>query len=339
MDSYLTCAHGHRWTRPPSESGPTLCPVCGAAPLPPSKPGRTAASDAPTSKHTFIPGYDLLGQAGVGGMGIVFRARNVKSGQTVAVKMLRSDDRAIPDAARRFQREVRCLASLDHPNIVKAYESGVTDGVPYLVMEYLGGGSLAKKLNGATMPPREAATLLEAMAGAVHHLHNRGYIHRNLKPHDILFTADGTPKLIDLGLARRIGQEDADSAEGTVVGTPSYMAPEQAAGRVSALGPATDVYGLGTILYECLAGRPPFEGPTVMETLQRVGSWEPVPPRSLNKQADSEIEDICLRCLRKSPAERYATAEEVADDLRRYLDGKPVMGRRSGFWGRLFKRT
>ena len=214
----------------------------------------------------------------------------------------------------------------------------MTGGVAYLILEYLEGGTLVKRLNGSAMPPREAARLLATLAGAVHYVHGRGIIHRNLKPHDVLFAADDTPKLIDFGLARVAGKEDAPGGEGVVVGTPSYMAPEQVAGRSSAIGPATDVYGLGAMLYECLTGQPPFQGPTVMETLQRVGGWEPVPPCSLNKEADREIEGVCLRCLRKDPRDRYASALEVAEDLGRYLEGKPVQGRRSGFWRRLFRR-
>jgi eukaryotic-like serine/threonine-protein kinase len=338
MDSDFTCSHGHRWRRPPSDGSPNLCPVCGAAPLPSSDPSAQKPDDPSTTKHTLLPGYELLGQAGIGGMGIVFRARQQKTGLTVAVKMLRDDEQSLPDSPRRFQREVQCLANLDHPNIVKAHESGVRDGVAYLIMEYLEGSSLFKRLNGSAMPPREAAQLLKPIAEAVHHAHERGIIHRNLKPHDILFTADGTPKLIDFGLARVAGKDDAPFGEGVVVGTPSYMSPEQAAGRSNAVGPATDVFGLGAVLYECLTGRPPFVGPSPIETLMRVRDSEPVPPRSLNKQADREIESVCLRCLRKEPRDRYASAQAVAEDLGRYLDNKPVLGRRFGFWRRLFGR-
>jgi serine/threonine-protein kinase len=334
MDSYFACSQGHRWRRLPPEGSPNLCPVCGAASLPPSGPD---SPDPSTTRHTLLPGYELLGQAGIGGMGIVFRARQQASGRVVAVKMLRDDDQSIPDAPLRFQREIRCLANLDHPNVLKVYESGARDGVAYLIMEYLEGGSLVKRLNGSPMPPRDAARLLATLAAAVHYLHGRGLVHRNLKPHNVLFAADGTPKLIDFGLAR-LGKDDAPAGEGVVVGTPSYMAPEQAAGRSAAIGPATDVYGLGAVLYECLTGKPPFAGASVMETLKRVGSWEPVPPHSLNKQADREIEGVCLRCLHKEPRDRYASAQEVAEDLGRYLDGQPVRGRRTGFWQRLFGR-
>jgi serine/threonine-protein kinase len=332
MDSYLSCPEGHRWRPVPPDGGPNLCPVCGAAPLPAAD-----AADPSTTRHTLLPGYELLGQAGIGGMGIVFRARQQATGRIVAVKMLRDDDQSIPDAPRRFQREIQCLASLDHPNVLKVFESGARDGVAYLIMEYLEGGNLVKRLNGSPMPPREAAQLLATLAGAVQYLHGRGLVHRNLKPQNVLFTADGTPKLIDFGLAR-LGKDDAPAGEGVVVGTPSYMAPEQVAGRSTAIGPATDVYGLGAVLYECLTGKPPFEGASVMETLKRVGSWEPEPPHALNKQVDREIEGVCLRCLCKEPRDRYASAQEVTEDLGRYLDGQPVRGRRSGFWQRLFGR-
>ncbi len=338
MDNYFSCTHGHRWRRAPADGGANLCPVCGAGALPPT--GAAAEGrDPSTTRHTLMPGYELLGQAGIGGMGVVFRARQIATGRTVAVKVLRDDDQSLPDAPRRFRREVQCLASLDHPNVLKVIESGTRDGVAYLVMEYLEGGTLAKRLNGSALPPRDAAQLVAALAGAVHYLHGRGIVHRNLKPHNVLFGADGAPKLSDFGVARVPGADDAAFGEGVVFGTPSYMAPEQAAGRGGAVGPATDIYGLGAILYECLTGQPPFTGPSVMQTLQRVGSWEPVPPASLNKQADGVIEGVCLRCLRKDPRHRYASAREVADDLGRYLDGKPVVGRRAGFWGRLFRRS
>jgi serine/threonine-protein kinase len=304
-------------------------------------PALSAGTEGPsTAKHTLVPGYELLGQAGIGDVAIVFKGRDVKKGRVVAVKFLRCDDETIPSAPQRFRREVHCLANLRHPNIVAAYESGVADGVPYLVTEYLSGGTLTQKLKGAPLPPREAAQLLETMARTVQFFHGSGFIHRNLKPQNILFTADGTPKLIDFGLALMPGREkDPAEEEGAVVGTPLYMAPEQAEGRMKDIGPATDVYALGAVLYECLTGRPPFQGPTVMETLQRIRAWEPVPPRSLNRQADADIERVCLRCLQKSPRSRYATALELAEDLHRYLDGKPVQGRKSSLWQRLFSRS
>ncbi len=339
MDRSFSCPHGHRWSRPADETVPTSCPLCGAAPVSSADGGPAPVADSPTTRHALVPGYQLLQQTGMGDMAIVFRARDIKRDRFVAVKVLSGDDQIAPGAIRRFQREGRCLANLAHPNIVTAYEAGVSDGVPFLVMEYLEGGSLTKKLNGAPMPPGEAAALLEVLAKAIHYVHGRGFVHRNLKPHGILFAADGTPKVTDFGLARWLKADSGvPEVEGEVVGTPSYMAPEQAAGRVGAIGPATDVFGLGAILYECLTGRPPFRGPTVMETLQRVLAWEPVPPRSLNRQADREIEGVCLRCLQKKPVDRYASAQEVADDLRRYLDGKPVQARRANFWGRLFRR-
>jgi serine/threonine-protein kinase len=296
------------------------------------------AREPATTRHTLLPGYEFLDQAGVGAMGIVFRARHLATGQLVGIKLLRDDEQTLPDAPRRFQREIQCLAGLSHPNILKVHESGVRDGVAFLVMEYLEGGSLARRVGGSAMPLRDAAQMVATLAGAVHYLHGRGIVHRNLKPHNILFTTDGTPKLTDFGVARLPGADDACFGEGVVFGTPSYMAPEQAAGHGGGVGPATDVYGLGAVLYECLTGGPPFQGPSVLETLQRVMSWEPVPPTSLNKEADGELEAVCLRCLRKDPRDRYGSAREVAEDLGRYLDGQPVIARRSGFWRRLFRR-
>ncbi|HKI38051.1 MAG TPA: serine/threonine-protein kinase, partial [Gemmataceae bacterium] len=318
MDQQFTCTRGHRWGRAPDASGPNLCPVCGAAPGSPSDAewlSVAAGADSPTTtRHALVPGYELLGQAGIGDVAIVFKARDLKQGRVVAVKFLRCDEEAAATAPQRFRREVHCLANLSHPNVVTAYESGVADGVPYLVIEHLSGGTLSKKVNGSPLPPREAAQLLETMARAVHYVHGRGFVHRNLKPQNILFAADDKPKLIDFGLAL-VTDRDKDPAgeEGAIVGTPLYMAPEQAEGRMKDIGPATDVYGLGAVLYECLTGRPPFQGPTVMETLQRVGAWEPVPPRSLNRQADAEIEGVCLRCLQKAPRDRYASALDLAE--------------------------
>jgi serine/threonine-protein kinase len=345
MDRKLTCPQGHRWTGPPDDPDPGTCPVCGATATLAAIDSRSAAIENTTTNHTLVPGYQFVGQAGIGDMAIVFKARDLKRDRFVAVKILRSDEQRAATAGQRFQREVRCLADLNHPNIVKAYESGVSDGVPYLVLEYLEGGNLARKLRGKPMPPREAAQLVETLAGAIEHLHGQGWVHRNLKPHDILYASDGTPKLIDFGLARWVRPAQGSpelkgppEAEGAVVGTPSYMAPEQAAGETGAIGPTTDVYGLGAVLYECLTARPPFDGPTVADTLQRVREAEPTPPQSLNAEADSEIETVCLRCLEKVARDRYDSARALADDLRRYLEGQPVTARRHGFWGRLLGR-
>jgi serine/threonine-protein kinase len=323
MDRQLTCPQGHRWSTPAGGPGGAAsqpsCPVCGAEP---------AGGDAPTTKFTLIPHYELLKRVGAGDLTVVFKARHTAMNRIVALRLLRSDDQAGPGAATRFRHEVQCLASLDHPNIVKAHEAGVANGLPYVAVEYLEGGSLARKLNGSPLPSREAARLLETLARAVHYLHGRRLIHRNLKPQGVLFAADGAPKLIDFGLARFI-DPDAVSAEGAVVGTPSYMAPEQAEGRSGDIGPATDVYGLGAVLYECLTGRPPFREATAFNTLRAVVERPPVPPRTLNPQADPDLESICLKCLHKAPAKRYASALELADDLRRYLDRRPEAPRSS----------
>ena len=318
MDRRFSCPQGHQWSRRADDPGPHACPTCGSAPGPSTGGGSAMPDGLTTTQHSLVPGYHILAQAGIGDMAVVFKARDVKRNRIVAVKVLRSDDKVSAAAARRFEREVHCLASLDHPNIVRAFEAGTVDGVSFLVMEYLEGGSLGKRLTGTPWPAREAAQLFEPLARAVHHVHGRGIIHRNLKPRDILFAADGTPKLIAFGLAHLTRRDrGAPDTEGTVVGTPDYMAPEQAAGRISALAPVTDVYGLGAILYECLTGQPPFRNGAVLETLRAVQSDKPVPPHQLHPPVDRGLEAICLRCLEKIPEKRYASAQELAEDLGR----------------------
>ncbi len=316
MDHQFTCPQGHHWSRRADDSTANTCPTCGAA----AESEAAAQGGNTTTRYSLVPGYHFLGQIGLGDMAVLFKARDLKQQRIVAVKILRADDRVGASAGRRFEREVYCLASLDHPNVVKAFEAGTTDGVPFLVLEYLEGGSLAKRLNGAPLSSADAAHLIETLARTVQYVHERGIIHRNLKPPDILFAADGTPKLIDFGLAHLTRTDrGTPDVEGTVVGTPSYMAPEQAAGRISALGPTTDVYGLGAVLYECLTGHPPFRKTAVHETLRAVETEQPVPPHQLNPQVDRAIEAVCLCCLQKVPEKRYATARELADDLRPHV--------------------
>jgi serine/threonine protein kinase len=297
---------------------------------------------APPPQETdlpLVPGYEVEAVLGRGGMGIVFRARHLRLNRLVALKMLVAGTYAAPHERARFQREAEAVARLKHANIVQVYDIGDSDGRPYFTMEYLESGSLAHKLAGTPQPVRHAAQLVATLAGAVQAAHERGIVHRDLKPANVLLAEDGTPKITDFGLARQQGDGAGLTQTGMAIGTPSYMAPEQARGRPDAVGPAVDVYALGAILYELLTGRPPFRAATAAETVQQVMSQEPAPPSRLNTQVPRDLETICLKCLNKEPPSRYGTAEELAQDLRRYLRGEPVLARRAGSAERLVKWT
>jgi eukaryotic-like serine/threonine-protein kinase len=288
--------------------------------------------------------YELLEEIGRGGMGVVYKARQAGLDRVVAVKVILSGEYSGPHERDRFLTEAAAAGSLQHPNIVQVHEVGEQDGRPYLAMEWVDGDSLAAKLGGAPWPAREAARHVETLARAMHHAHERGVVHRDLKPANILLSADGTPKITDFGLARRLPLSEAAAntpqnrtTTGAVLGTPSYMAPEQAAGDSGAVGPAADVYALGAILYELLTGRPPFQGGGVLDTLLQVRTQEPVPPTRLQPRLPRDLEKICLKCLHKTPQKRYATALELADDLRRFLAGEPIRARAVTIWERAAK--
>jgi tetratricopeptide (TPR) repeat protein len=281
-----------------------------------------------------VPGYEVLGELGRGGMGVVYRARQVGLNRLVALKMVRAGEHAGPEDLARFRAEAEAVAALQHPHVVQIFEVGRHAGLPFFALEYLEGGSLQDRLRGAPLPPREAARLVQTLAGAVQAAHERGLIHRDLKPANVLLAADGTPKVTDFGLAKRVEGGAGLTQSGAVVGTPSYMAPEQAAGKGKAVGPAADVYALGAVLYECLTGRPPFKAATPMETVLQVLGEEPVPPRRLQPQVPPDLETVCLTCLGKEPARRYAGARALADDLRRFLNGEPIQARPVGAWER-----
>lgn len=274
-----------------------------------------------------VAGHELLGVLGRGGMGIVYKARHLRLQRVVAVKMILGGEFAGDDELGRFHAEARTLARLQHPHIVQIHEVGEHEGRPFFSLEYVEGGSLAQKLAGAPLPAREAAALLETLARAVHAAHDQGIVHRDLKPANVLLAKDGQPKIADFGLAKYTGRESLSTYSGHIVGTPSYMSPEQAHGKSEAIGPATDVYALGAILFETLTGRPPFKGTSVLETLDLVCHQEPVPPRQLQPNVPRDLETICLKCLHKEPQQRYRSANELADDLSRFLDGRPVIVR------------
>jgi eukaryotic-like serine/threonine-protein kinase len=277
-----------------------------------------------------LTGYEVLGVLGQGGMGVVYRAWQTELKRLVAVKMLIAGALAGPEAAARLRVEVEAMARLHHANIVQIHGVGEYAGAPFLVLELVEGRSLAQALAGTPQPADWAARTMESLARAIHAAHLSGVVHRDLSPANVLIAVDGTPKITDFGLAKLlIGGGSMRTATGDMLGTPSYMAPEQAGSLEGKIGPATDVYALGAILYEMLTGRPPFKAEQPMETMRQVLSDEPVSPSRLRPRLPRDLETICLKCLHKEPARRYATAEALADELRRFLEGRPIQTRRS----------
>lgn len=287
-----------------------------------------------------IPGYDILDELGHGGTAVVYKARQQSLKRLVALKMVLVGRYAPPDQVARFRAEAEAVASLQHPNIVQIHEVGTADGLPYLSLEYVAGGSLAQQLRGARLEPRRAAELIAQVARAIHAAHQQGIIHRDLKPGNILLTETGIPKIADFGLARRLQEVDQRlTATDAVLGTPRYMAPEQARprGEIEEVGPATDVHALGVVLYEALTGRPPFEAATAVETLLLVLHEEPLPPTRLHPPIPRDLETIVLKCLQKEPHRRYGSAQELARDLERFLAGDPIHARPVGDGERIWR--
>ena len=326
-------------------SGAACPPCCYPSLMPDSPDSRSFSTGADTQLETavvsspmpMVPGHQMLELVGRGGMGKVYRARQIALGRVVAVKLLVSE----PDekSLSRFREEYRAVAKLQHPNIAQLFESGLADGKPYFTQEYVEGGTLSQKYGGAPQDAHEAARLVEVIARAIHYSHEQGILHRDLKPGNILLTSRGEPKVTDFGLAKELAAPGADTPKetgggltrtGEILGTPSYMPPEQASGVVSSIGPRADVYSLGAILYEALTGRPPFQGLDPLHTLFMVLSMEPVAPRTLQPKLPRDLETICLKCLEKSPKKRYETAAELADDLKRFLNREPIHARPTG---------
>jgi serine/threonine-protein kinase len=315
-------------------------------PTPTGPSGAAMGGELPT-----VPGYEILGLLGRGAMGVVYKARQRGLDRLVALKMIVTGCHASGPERARFRGEAAAVAQLQHPNIVQVYEVGEEGARPFFSLEYVSGGGLDKKIAGTPQPPSQAAQLALLLARAIAFAHQRGIVHRDLKPANILLQrkseipnpkseqgggavsdlgfriSDFTPKVTDFGLAKRLEADTGTTQTGAILGTPSYMSPEQAAGRPREIGPAADVYALGAILYELLTGRPPFRGASVLDTLQQVQTQEPVPPTQLQPKLPRDLETICLKCLHKEPRKRYPSALALADDLERFLAGEPVRAR------------
>lgn len=295
----------------------------------------TYTVDGAAGRNRRIGEYELLDEIGRGGMGIVFRARHRTLGRLVALKMILAGAWASPEHQRRFRAEAEAVASLDHPQIVPIYEIGEHEGHSYFSMRLIDGGSVAEQMCRFTDDPRGAATLIAQVARALHHAHQRGVLHRDLKPSNILLDTEGRPYIADFGVAKRLGAGWEATLSGVLLGTPAYMAPEQADGRRDAVTTATDVYGLGAILYALLTGKPPFEGDSLDAILAQVREQTPASPGDVNRRVDRDLATICRKSLEKDPKQRYATAEALAEDLERYLAGEPIQARTYGQFHRL----
>jgi serine/threonine protein kinase len=271
--------------------------------------------------------YELLQELARGGMGVVFKARQRKLNRLVALKMILSGQLASAAIVQRFYLEAEAAGQLDHPGIVPIFEVGEIEGQHYFSMGFVEGGSLAVRVKDGPLPPREAAALVKKIAEAVAYAHERGIVHRDLKPANVLLDETGQPRVTDFGLAKQMAGDSQLTGTGQVMGTPSYMPPEQAQGKIQEIGPLSDVYSLGAILYCLLTGRPPFQAASVMETLRQVLEQEPVPPRQLNAAVDLDLETICLKCLQKQPGKRYPSAAALAEDLRRYGAHEAILAR------------
>jgi serine/threonine protein kinase/WD40 repeat protein len=335
----------------PAPPGATKLAPPDSGPLPPAFLPMT------TAKWPVIAGYEILAELGHGGMGSVYKARQQSLNRVVALKLIRTAAQADPRYLSRFQTEAEATARLQHPNIAQIFEVGWQQGVPYLAMEYVEGGTLSERLAGKPQPARQAADTIVTLARAMQYAHEHGVIHRDLKPDNILLSTGSegsgakedtssssfspatsySPKITDFGLAKLLEDGAGLSLPGTIVGTPNYMAPEQAEGGAKEVGPGTDIYALGAILYEMLTGGPPFKGTSVLETLEQVRTGDLVPPSRLVARVPRDLETICLKSLARAPASRYASAAALADDLRRFLNGEPIRARSVGAVGHVWR--
>jgi len=277
-----------------------------------------------------IGNYQVLGELGRGGMGVVYKAKDQRLGRVVALKVILAGGHAGVAERKRFQIEVEAAARLQHPNIVQVYEVGEAENRPYMALEYCPNGSLEDRITDQPQSPHESAELLAKLSQALHHAHEAGIVHRDVKPANVLLAADGTPKLADFGLAKRLDETDGLTQTGAIVGSLGYMAPEQAAGRTREATPATDIYSLGALLYKMLTGRPPFQGPNQLETINSIVARDPVSIRILQRKVPQDLVTICHKCLEKNPARRYTSAAALADDLKRFLADEPIQARALG---------
>jgi eukaryotic-like serine/threonine-protein kinase len=349
MSMLLRCSMNHQWEVVasdlfPATLYPMVCPQCGQDTTDPQ--GLTTArinvdplSPADNAVSTnagdgqelaVFPGYEVLSVLGRGAMGVVYKARQTGLDRFVALKVLPQGGQSDKESLQRFRTEARATAQLHHPNIVQIFDIGEQDALPYFSLEFVDGGSLAQKLRGQPQPPRQAVVMVETLARAIAVAHERGIVHRDLKPANVLLTAAGQPKITDFGLAKLLGEQNRYTIHGAILGTPSYMAPEQARGNMKGICPATDVFSLGAILYEMLTGRPPFQGATIFDTMQQLMHDRPRPPRAFRPELPRDLERVTLKCLEKSPADRYPLASDMADDLRRFLSGQDVLARPMG---------
>src|SRR5262245_7878007 len=294
----------------------------------------TAAGDA-GDPFPEIPGCEILSELGRGGMGVVYKARQVRLNRLCALKIALSGNHPGAVARARFLAEAEVIAWLRHPNVVQIYGLGEHEGLAYFEMEYIEGGSLARRLDGTPWAPEPAARMVAVLARAIGDAHRLGIVHRDLKPANVLLMGDGTPKVVDFGLAKSLEADSNLTNSGIFIGTPSYAAPEQAEGQ--AVGPAADIYALGAILYHLLTGRPPFQAATAHQTLEQVKATDPVPPSRLQPGLPRDAETICLKCLHKDPRRRYADAAALAEDLEHFLAGRPILARPTGAAERLRK--
>jgi serine/threonine-protein kinase len=360
MSRLLSCPHGHQWDAGLpvlAADQPSFCPVCGAAGqvLSALNPSPSSGQKVPTVVAAQLPppvadvktvawprpdtmpqreppglpvvaGYEVLAELGHGGMGVVYKARHLRLNRLVALKMVLAGALASPQQRARLYLEAEALADLQHPHIVQVFEVGEHEHCPYLALELVDGGSLEQKLAHQPQPAALAAETVETLARAMHAAHQRGIVHRDLKPGNVLLAADGTLKITDFGLAKRL-EAQGQTQTGAILGTPNYMAPEQAVGMSREVGPLADVYALGAILYEMLTGQPPFRASTPLQVVHKVIADEPVALRRLQEKVPRDLETICLKCLHKVPQLRYASAWELAEDLRRFRAGEPIQAR------------
>jgi serine/threonine-protein kinase len=296
-----------------------------AGPEPVTQPASRSTAPVGEAPLATFGDYEILGEIARGGMGIVFRARQKRLHRIVALKMILAGHLAGETELKRFQSEAQAAAQLNHPGIVPIYEVGEEEGRHFFSMSLIEGESLQTRLKQGPLPPREAAQIVRSIAEAVEYAHRRGIVHRDLKPQNILLDLDGAPKITDFGLAKRIDRDDGLTTTGNILGTPGYMAPEQAEGRLHDVGPLSDVYSLGAILYATLTARPPFHAASALETLQQVIEEPPPPPQVVNPSVPTDLQSICLQCLEKDSARRYPSADALAKDLSRWLDGESIL--------------